>query len=145
MQLWKKQASIWRLKLEIFIIKTYLSGSFHFSPFFEVFDTIVRNRNIRKSMLLLLFCLDPVTKTTEKLAEPPDIASWNYIVSVIGPRLLSSLLSEQLSFNILVDTGYSVVLKVKTFQWKVIFLKEKKFFLNDDINCLVQFARIESD
>ena len=108
MQLWKKQASIWRLKLEIFIIKTYLSGSFHFSPFFDVFEfwhnRNIRNNLIRKSMLLLLFCLDPVTETTEKLAEPPaDIYSLLAFVSVIGARLLSLLLS---SSALIVDTGY---------------------------------------
>ena len=60
-------------------------------------------------MLLLLFCLDPVTETTEKLAEPPaHIASF----CLSDRRALAQPTADELSFN----SGYSVVLKVETFQ-----------------------------
>ena len=126
-----KEASF-NLKIEIGNIHYKNIFIWEFS-LFTIFWRFWHNRNIRfvKSMLLL-FCLDPVTETTEKLAEPPapDIASWNYIVSVIGARFLSLLLRSSAS---IVDTHDTQLFwKSKQFSekwWKVIFfLKEKNSF-----------------
>ena len=108
-----KEASF-NLKIEIGNIhyKNILIWEFSLFTIFWLFWH--NGRNIRKSMLLL-FCLVPVTETTEKLAEPPDIASWN-IVSVIGACLLSLLLRSSAS---IVDTQLF---------WKSKHFSEKWFF-----------------